>query len=99
MSASLVFYPELLRVPPDRRPALLTRARHEPFDWVELAGLGAAVVVVAWCSEAIGGEMGAAAAAVIAIPLVLACAGPFYWRRTRRAIREALARDARGEAA
>ncbi len=101
-SPTLFLYPELHRVAPDLRPALLERARHQPLDWIELAGLGAAVVPVAWLSKviatAVPGPVGAGIANVlVAIPLVLAFAGPFYWRRTRRALREEIERRARDE--
>jgi len=99
-SPSLLLYPELHRIAPERRPELLLRARHQPFDWIELAGLGAAVVLVAWASKGIAaalpGIVGASLAnALVAVPLVLAFAGPFYWRRTRRALRDEIERQAR----
>ncbi len=101
-SATLILYPELQRVPPDRRPSLLSRARHQPFDWLELAGLGTAIVGVAWASRAIVAALpalpgGTLADVVVAVPLVFACAGPFYWRRTRRAIHEEIERRDRGD--
>lgn len=99
-SPSLLLYPELHRVAPDLRPEILDRARHQPFDWIELAGLGVAVVFVAWLSKAIAatvpGLAEASLASVLAgVPLVIACAGPFYWRRTRRALREEIERRVR----
>lgn len=100
--ASLILYPELHRIAPELRPALLQLARHQPFDWVELAGLGAAVVLVAWISHGIaeslpGVERDRLANVLLAFPLVFVFAGPFYWRRTRRALREEIARRARDE--
>jgi len=99
---SLLLYPELHRIAPDRRPELLERARHQPFDWIELAGLGAAVVLVAWASRGIAASMpglvgSGLASVIVAFPLVLAVAGPFYWRRTRRALRDEIERQARDE--
>ncbi len=105
ISPTLLLYPELARLAPGSRPAALRRARHEPFDWVELAGLGACIVLVAWLTRWIAGAAGLAgpdgamlANVVLALPLVIACAGPFYWRRTRRALRHDIARLAGDDA-
>lgn len=98
-AAVLLLYPELHRVAPERRARLLERARHEPFDWIELAGLGLAIVAVAWLAgriAAVAPSVAGApmASALVAIPLVLVFAGPFYWRRTRRALSDEIAREA-----
>ena len=42
-----LLYPELAGFAPDERDRALERARRRPLDWVELAGLGFAVVGVA----------------------------------------------------
>ncbi len=104
ISPTLLLYPELARLAPGSRPAALRRARHEPFDWVEFAGLGASIVLVAWVTQWIAVAAGLAgpdgtmlANVLLALPLVVACAGPFYWRRTRRALRHDLARLAGDE--
>jgi len=96
-----LLYPELEGFSPDDRGRALQRARRQPFDWVELAGLGAGVVAVALLTRhgvdglAILERLSAAAANfVVAIPLLAVAAGPFLWRRTRRALREELGQGA-----
>lgn len=90
-----LLYPELEAFAPADRAGALERARRHPLDWVELAGLGVGVVVVALLTRygaeglAPAGRLSAAAANfVIALPLLAVAAGPFLWRRTRRALRE-----------
>ncbi len=64
---------------------------------MELAGLGFAVVGVALLTRygvdglALLERLSAATANfVLAVPLLAVAAGPFLWRRTRRALREEL---------
>jgi hypothetical protein len=89
-----LIYPELERFSPDAREAALARARRRPLDGVELAGLGLSVVLVALLTrygaaelDAIARLTAATANLVLAIPLLALVAGPFLWRRTRRALR------------
>ena len=92
-----LLYPELAGFAPDERDRALERARRRPLDWVELAGLGFAVVGVALLTRygvdglALLERLSAATANfVLAVPLLAVAAGPFLWRRTRRALREEL---------
>jgi len=98
-----LLYPELQGFAPASRGAALRRARRAPLDWIELAGLGLAVVAVAGLTRYAAAELdalarlsAAAANLVLAVPLLALAAGPFLLRRTRRALREALdGREAR----
>jgi len=92
-----LLYPELEGFAPQDRAGALERARHRPFDWVELAGLGFGVVAAALLTRygadglAVLGRLTAATANfAVAVPLLALAAGPFLWRRTRRALREEL---------
>ncbi len=92
---STLLYPELARFAPESREAALRRARRVPLDWVELAGLGLGVVVVAFLTrygvtglDVLARVSAAAANFLVAIPLLALVAGPILWRRTRRALRE-----------
>jgi len=78
-----LLYPELEGFAPHDRAGALERARRQPFDWVELAGLGFGVVAAAAVDPA------------FAVPLLALAAVPFLWRRTRRALREELGDGAR----
>jgi hypothetical protein len=91
-----LLYPELEAYPPESRPEALRHARRQPLDWLELAGLGLAVVGVAFLTRygveglAIGERLAAAwANFLVAAPLLALAAGPFLWRRTRRALKQA----------
>jgi hypothetical protein len=97
-----LLYPELEGFAPKDRADALERARRQPFDWVELAGLGFGVVAVALLTRygadgvAVLARLTAAAANfAVAAPLLALAAGPFLWRRTRRALREELGDGAR----
>ncbi len=82
-----LLYPELEGFAPQERAGALERARRQPFDWVELAGLGFGVVAAR-----------GRAILAFAVPLLALAAVPFLWRRTRRALREELGDGARHEA-
>ena len=97
-----LLYPELEGFAPQEREGALERARRQPFDWVELAGLGLGVVAAALLTRygadglAVLERLTAATANfVVAAPLLALAAGPFLWRRTRRALREELGDGAR----
>lgn len=90
-------YPELEHFGAESRAEVLKRARRQPFDWVEVAGLGVSIVFV----TSLTGKLARAGVApellgtplgnfLLAIPLLAITAGPFYWRRTRRALRDEL---------
>ena len=93
-----VLYPELRQFAPDARAQALHRASEARFDAIELVGLIAALAATVLITRYSGTDMGfadrfgaAIANFVIAIPLLLILAGPFYVRRTRRGLREQLA--------
>lgn len=92
---STLLYPELARYAPETRAAALRKARRRPLDWIELAGLGLGVVIVALLTrygvtelDVLARLSAAAANFLLAIPLLALVAGPVLWRRTRRALRE-----------
>ena len=93
-----LLYPELREFTPNDRARALRTAAETRFDTIELVGLIIAVAVTVLITRYSGTGMGLAdrfSAAVgnfiIAIPLLLMFAGPFYVRRTRRALRKQLA--------
>lgn len=97
-----LLYPELEGFAPHERAGALERARRQPLDWVELAGLGFGVVAAALFTrygtdglEVLERLAAATANFVVAVPLLALAAGPFLWRRTRRALREQLGDGAR----
>lgn len=102
MSASIThwkyfLYPELRRFPPDERTRVLRTAAEARFDAIELLGLITALAVTVLVTRYSGDGMGlaerfgaAVSNFVIAIPLLLVLAGPFYVRRTRRGLRKQL---------
>lgn len=80
-------YPELRSLPHGDRDAALRRARREPFDFVELLGMAACLVLVVFLGRS--GHPGAAAT-LVALALVA-----FDVRRVRRGLRRG-ARQVRG---
>ena len=96
-------YPELRRFEPVRQAAALKTASDSGFDTIEYVGLAlslAATVVLTRYSAAdmgLADRFGAAIANfIVAIPLLLTLAGPFYVRRTRRGLRSQLKRTQAG---
>ena len=96
-----LLYPELDSFAPEARRAALARARRTPLDWIELAGIATGVVAVTFLTrygvdrlDFFGRLSAATASFVVAIPLLAVAAGPFLWRRTRRALREELGQGA-----
>ncbi len=92
-------YPELRKFPPDDRANALRMAAEARFDTIEIVGLitglAATVLITRYSGTGMGlaDRFGAAVANfVIAIPLLLMLAGPFYVRRTRRGLRKQLAK-------
>ena len=88
-------FPELKKIDPKDRVIALDKAKEMPFDTVELVGLGVALIIVLSLTRYSVAELGllarvgaALANFVVAIPLLLVFAGPFYVRRTRRGLRE-----------
>jgi hypothetical protein len=92
-----LLYPELRAYGRQDRARLLRDARQEPFELLEWAGILAALVIVAgvtWYSVAGFGLADRIAVALanflVAVPLLVATAGPFLVRRTRRGLRQRL---------
>jgi hypothetical protein len=97
-------YPELKRIDAKDRSSALHEAKDSSFDAIELVGIGIALVlaIVVTRYSASGmdtlGRIGAALwNFVVAIPILLVFAGPFYVRRVRRGLREYLAKHPRPE--
>jgi hypothetical protein len=95
-------YPELKRFSPKDRLDALRKAKEGPFDFVELAGIGVALVLVVTLTRYSVAEMGALqrigamlANFLVAIPLLVVFAGPFYVRRVRRGLREQIEKRSR----
>ena len=96
-------YPDLGKVAPHHRGRAMQRAKSEPFDFLELACILAAVVAVTYLTRhsmkdptAIDRLSAAAANFVVAVPQLLLLAGPFYIRRNRRGLRAFLAEQNSG---
>jgi hypothetical protein len=92
-----LLYPELRAYGRQDRARLLRDARQEPFELLEWAGILAALVIVAGLTRYSVAGFGLAdriAVALtnflVAVPLLVATAGPFFVRRTRRGLRERL---------
>lgn len=90
----LWLYPELKKIDPKDRDRALQESKDTSFDVVEIIGIGIALIlVVALTRYSVAelsalGRIGAAVRNfVIAIPLLLVFAGPFYVRRVRRGLR------------
>ena len=92
-----LLYPELRQFEPGRQAGALKAAGDTGFDAIEYVGLAAALAVTVLLTRYSAVDMGLAdrfGAAivnfVVAIPLLLVLAGPFYVRRTRRGLRAQL---------
>lgn len=90
-----LLYPELEAYGREKRAHLLRDARQEPFDILERAGLLAALVIVVGITRYSVAGFGLAdrlavvlANFLVAIPLLVATAGPFLLRRTKRGLRK-----------
>ena len=91
-------YPDLGRIAPHHRLRAMERAKSEPFDFLELVSILAAIVTVTYLTRyalkdptAIDRMSAALANFVVAVPQLLVLAGPFYIRRNRRGLRAFLA--------
>ncbi|HEX9275369.1 MAG TPA: hypothetical protein VGA51_03090 [Casimicrobiaceae bacterium] len=87
-------YPELRKFDPADRERALKKAKGAKLDWTEIMGMTLAVALTVFLTRysATGfgllERVGAALAnLVVAIPLLLVLAGPFYVRRVRRGLR------------
>jgi hypothetical protein len=92
-----LLYPELRPYGRRDRKRLLREAREEPFDFLEWAGILAALVVVVGITRYSIGDLGPAgrfATAllnfIVAVPLLVLTAGPFFVRRTKRGLKQRL---------
>jgi hypothetical protein len=92
-----LLYPELRAYGREDRARLLRDARQEPFELLEWAGILAALVIVVGITRYSVAGFGLAdriaialANFLVAVPLLVATAGPFLVRRTRRGLRERL---------
>ena len=90
-----LLYPELQVYGPEERARLLRDARKEPFDILEWAGILAALVIVVGITRYSVAGFGLAdrfavmlANFLVAIPLLVATAGPFLLRRTKRGLKQ-----------
>ena len=99
-------YPELKKFAPEDRLDALRRAKEGSFDFVELAGIGIALVLVVTLTRYSVAGMGALqrigallANFVVAIPLLVVFAGPFYVRRVRQGLREQIEKRSRSKEA
>ncbi|MBI3917221.1 MAG: hypothetical protein HY322_09460 [Betaproteobacteria bacterium] len=87
----LLAYPRLRDLPPDQWESVLNRARDTEFDAIEWAGVLAGVAFAALVLRSGAGEPGSLFTLylgqfVLALPLLVVLAGPFYLRRTRRGL-------------
>ena len=92
-----LLYPELRGYGREDRARLLRDARQEPFELLEWAGILAALVIVVGITRYSIAGFGLAdriavalANFLVAVPLLVATAGPFLVRRTRRGLRQRL---------
>ena len=92
-----LLYPELRQFEPGRQAGALKAAAETGFDAIEYVGLAAALAATVLLTRYSAVDMGLAdrfGAAIVnfivAIPLLLVLAGPFYIRRTRRGLRTQL---------
>lgn len=92
-----LLYPELRGYGRQDRARLLRDARQEPFELLEWAGILAALVIVVGITRYSVAGFGLAdriavalANFLVAVPLLVATAGPFLVRRTRRGLRQRL---------
>ena len=92
-----VIYPDLKRIDKTQRAKALQQAKEGAFDAVELVGIGLALLLSVSLTryaatglglvEHFGAILGNF---LVAVPLLLVFAGPFYVRRTRRGLRSYL---------
>lgn len=92
-----LLYPELRQFEPGRQAGALKAAAASGFDAIETIGLALALAATLLLTRYSGATMGLAdrfgaaiANFIVAIPLLLVLAGPFYVRRTRRGLRAQL---------
>jgi len=88
-------YPELGKIHPKDRSRALKEAKDTPFDAIEFAGIGIALLLVVLLTRystagmGLGERIGAALVNfVVALGLLALFAGPFYVRRIRRGLRK-----------
>jgi cation transport ATPase len=101
-----LLFPELRQIDSSEQRDALRKAKETSFDAVELVGLAVALLVTVSLTRYSAAGWGLAerfgamlANFVVAIPVLVVFAGPFYVRRTRRGLRTYLSqRSANREA-
>ena len=95
-----LLYAELRQFEPGRQAGALKAAADIEFDAIEYVGLALALAATVLLTRYSVADMGLAdrfgaaiANFIVAIPLLLVLAGPFYVRRTRRGLRAQLKRE------
>lgn len=95
-----LLFPELRQFEPRRQAGALKAAADTGFDAIEYVGLAVALAATVLLTRYSAADMGLAdrfgaaiANFIVAIPLLLVLAGPFYIRRTRRGLRAQLKRE------
>ncbi|HEX4892244.1 MAG TPA: hypothetical protein VFV47_03080 [Hyphomicrobiaceae bacterium] len=95
-------YPDLARIAPHHRERAMERARSEAFDFLEIAGLVAAIAAVTYVTRYVLKDpsladrlLATVVNFIIAVPQLLLLAGPFLVRRTRRGLRSFLEQQGR----
>ena len=95
-----LLYAELRQFEPGRQAGALKAAADTRFDAIEYVGLAVALAATVLLTRYSAADMGLAdrfgaaiANFIVAIPLLLVLAGPFYVRRTRRGLRAQLKRE------
>ena len=90
-------YPELRKFDSADRGRALQKAKDTKFDWTEITGMTLAVAITVFLTRYSAAGFGllervgaALANLVVAIPLLVVLAGPFYVRRVRRGLRAQL---------
>jgi len=90
-------YPELRKFDAADRGSALQKAKDAKFDGIEIMGMTLAVAFTVFLTRYSAAGFGllervgaALANLVVAIPLLLVLAGPFYVRRVRRGLRAQL---------
>lgn len=82
-------FPRLRAWPVPEWPAVLDEAVGKEFDRFERMGILGALLIATWLLQPEEGAVRSSAAVfLLAIPLLIVLAGPFYLRRIRRGIAE-----------
>lgn len=96
----VLLLPELQRLPREEHAAAIRNAGDTELDWIELAGVGLALLLATWGTRYSLADVAAGAGLplatllnfAIALPVLAVVFAPFHIRRLRRGLREQLAR-------